>query len=64
MAGVERSLTVGPIPVRRGVWLGYQEGVTYTPLAKFRNKEAADMFVSLLRTMVRHGEHFTFEGEA
>jgi hypothetical protein len=58
-----RSLTVGAVPVRRGVWLGYQEGVTYTPLAKFRNQEAADLFLAVLRTMARHREVFTFEGD-
>lgn len=60
----ERNLTLGPVPVRRGVWLGYQEGTTWTALAKFRNQEAADLFTSVLRTMARHREVFTFEGEA
>jgi hypothetical protein len=47
----ESILTVGPIPMRKGFWLGRQRGSSWEPLAKFRSEEAADEFVSIMRKL-------------
>jgi hypothetical protein len=48
--------------MRRGLWLGYQEGPEWTAIAKFRSEAAADKFLSVLRTMARRREVFQFGG--
>lgn len=44
------TLTVGAVPSREGVWLGVDNpaDATWIPLAKFRNQEAANLFLELM----------------
>lgn len=44
------TLTVGSVPSRQGIWLGVDnpETCTWEPLAKFRNQEAANLFLELM----------------
>ena len=48
-------LTVGPVPMRKGQWLGVQNGTYWKPLAKFRNDEAAKVFLDLLSALTPEG---------
>lgn len=41
-------LTVGRIPVRKGVWLGVEDGASWEALAKFRSEDAAKRFLDLM----------------
>lgn len=41
-------VTVGPVPTRKGMWLGVQRNGVWTALAKFRSDEAAAEFLALM----------------
>lgn len=43
------TLTVGTVPYRKGKWLGRQDGGSWHALAKFRNDEAAEEFLRIIR---------------
>lgn len=40
----KKTLTIGPVPLRKGKWLGVLEGSRWRALARFRSDEAADEF--------------------
>lgn len=48
-------ITVGPVPMRKGQWLGVQRGTTWVPLAKFRSDQAAEDFLALM-AMIERGK--------
>ena len=47
-------ITVGPVPTRKGQWLGVQNGTSWVALAKFRSDQAADDFVALMANLSGH----------
>lgn len=48
-------ITVGPVPTRKGQWLGVQRKGVWVALAKFRSDQAADDFLALM-AMVGRGK--------
>jgi hypothetical protein len=51
VVNLNRSLTVGAIPGRKGVYLGLVEDNQYIPLARFTSEEKAKRFLRTMRSL-------------